>query len=148
MEIQSPYNIKEVLFQRKYPGYIYRRELVDDSDFGGDGNLEMVNCYSADTGDWISDAKTARYLCKKRGLRQVQKANPKHCVASIGFNEPEQKWYGWSHRAICGFGVGDKIFEERVTDDEATPFTQHGKVTITNMNQAKKAAIAFGNSVS
>ena len=26
----------------------------------------------------------------------------------IGFSEKEQKWYGWSHRAIHGFKVGDK----------------------------------------
>ena len=27
----------------------------------------------------------------------------------LGFSEKEQKWYGWSHRAICGFGVGSKV---------------------------------------
>lgn len=26
----------------------------------------------------------------------------------IGFSEKECKWYGWSHRAIYGFKVGDK----------------------------------------
>ena len=26
----------------------------------------------------------------------------------IGFNPAEQKWYGWSHRAIFGFGVGSE----------------------------------------
>ncbi|WP_138438568.1 hypothetical protein [Marinobacter alexandrii] len=25
---------------------------------------------------------------------------------TIGFNPKEQKWYGWSHRAIFGFGIG------------------------------------------
>ena len=25
---------------------------------------------------------------------------------SVGFNPVEQKWYGWSHRAVFGFGVG------------------------------------------
>jgi len=30
-------------------------------------------------------------------------------VANIGFNPTEQKWYGWSHRAICGFKVGDSV---------------------------------------
>lgn len=27
---------------------------------------------------------------------------------NIGFNPEEQKWYGWSHRTIYGFGVGSK----------------------------------------
>ena len=26
-----------------------------------------------------------------------------------GWSEKEQKWYGWSHRAIFGFGIGSKV---------------------------------------
>jgi len=106
VKIESPYNIKEVLFQRKYAGYIYRRELVDDSEYGGNGNLEMVNCYSSDTGAWIGDAKDARMLCNGHGLTNIQKTHPGHSACSIGFNEDDEKWFGWSHRAIYGFGVG------------------------------------------
>ena len=106
MEISSPYKVKEVKFQRNYPGYIYRREIVDNSDYGGDGNLEMVNCYESENGQWIGNPKTARMLCKKYGLRNIHKLKDSHCVCSIGFNKDEQKWYGWSHRAIYGFGIG------------------------------------------
>jgi hypothetical protein len=28
---------------------------------------------------------------------------------SIGYSSESKKWYGWSHRAICGFKIGDKI---------------------------------------
>jgi len=147
MQITSPYTIKEVRFQRHYPGYIYRREIVDDSDYGGSGNMEMVNCYSSDTGHWIGNADYARFLCKKKGLRQLQKADQDHSVCSIGYNEEEQKWYGWSHRAICGFGVGDKVFDEDFGDD-STLFTQHGKKTITTSDEAKQAAIRFAAYVS
>lgn len=147
MEIISPYNVKEIKFQRKYPGYLYRREIIDDSEYGGDGKLEMTNCYSSDSGHWIGKPRVARLLCKKKGLRQVQKSKLSHCVASIGFNEKEQKWYGWSHRAIFGFGIGDKLFEEKFGDDK-TLFSKHGKKVIRSMTQAKQAAINFGQSVS
>jgi len=147
MKIESPYNLKEIKFQRRYPGYIYRREIVDDSDFGGDGDLEMVNCYSIDSGHWIGNAKDARYLCKKRGLTNLQKSKPEHCVCSIGFSEKEQKWYGWSHRAICGFGLGDKIFKERFGNDK-TPFIKHGDKEIRYLSDAKLAAKRFAASVS
>jgi len=30
-------------------------------------------------------------------------------TASIGFSVSEQKWYGWSHRAFYGFGVGSTV---------------------------------------
>lgn len=108
IEIESPYEVIEVLFERNYPGYIYRRELIESS-FGDNDILEMINCYSSDTGHWIGDAKDARLLCKKRGIRNLQKIDPTNCVCSIGFNEKEQKWYGWSHRAIFGFGIGSKV---------------------------------------
>lgn len=146
-KFESPYNLKKIVFQRRYPGYLYRREIIDDSDYGGNGNLEAVNCYSLDSGHWIGTAKEARYLCIKRGLRQVQKSEPSHCVCSIGFNEMEQKWYGWSHRAIFGFGIGDMIFEENFGDDHTT-FSQHGKEPIKNMKDAKLAAKRFAESVS
>src|SRR5690606_8505321 len=29
-------------------------------------------------------------------------------TACIGFNPKEQKWYGWSHRAVYGFGIGSE----------------------------------------
>lgn len=30
-------------------------------------------------------------------------------TACIGFNPAEGKWYGWSHRAMYGFGVGTEV---------------------------------------
>jgi len=60
-------------------------------------------------------------IVKKYSLTQVGN--------SIGFNEKEQKWYGWSHRAVASFGIGDKIFEEDFGDDN-TPFVKHGSQPI------------------
>lgn len=147
MKILTPFNVKRVLFQRHYPGYLYRREIVDDSDHGGDGKLEMVNCYDSKTGAWIGDARMTRFLCKTKGLRQIQKSQESHCVASIGFNAAEQRWYGWSHRAICGFGIGDKMFDEAFGDDD-TPYTEHGTVPIHTIEEARASAVKFAKSVS
>jgi hypothetical protein len=44
----------------------------------------------------------------KRGIA-AQKARSEHDHCSIGFCAAEEKWYGWSHRAIFGFGVGSKV---------------------------------------
>ena len=30
-------------------------------------------------------------------------------TASIAFSSKSQKWYGWSHRAIYGFKIGDIV---------------------------------------
>ena len=76
-----------------------------------------------------------------------QKAKSSHQSHSIGFSEKEKKWYGWSHRAMVGFGIGDKIFEMNFGDDNI-PYVRHGKKTIRNMNDAKESAIRFARYVS
>ncbi len=44
-----------------------------------------------------------------RGITDPQNCHGRaECSANIGFNETEQKWYGWSHRAIHGFGIGSE----------------------------------------
>lgn len=48
-------------------------------------------------------------LKKKHGITQTEKAEPGHSVHSIGFSPKEQKFWGWSHRAAYGFGIGDKM---------------------------------------
>ena len=60
---------------------------------------------------------------------------------SIGFSEKEQKWYGWTHRGCCAFGIGD---EER----ECYPGeTKIGKKCKT-LDDCKQAAIKFMKSIS
>lgn len=62
--------------------------------------------YSPD-GGYIGLEDWAQNL-EDRGI-QPQLLRPDFKVCSIGFCEREQKWYGWSHRAIYGFGVGSEV---------------------------------------
>ena len=71
--------------------------------------MEMKSAYTP-TGDYIGSSKTAYRLCKKLGIAP-EKIEETNNVCSIGFSEREQKWYGWSHRAIYGFSVGDEVKE-------------------------------------
>ena len=107
-----------------------------------------LTVYRNEAGDMVctEDESGLIKILTKHGISPV-KAKSGHCVCSIGFSEKEQKWYGWSHRAMVGFGIGDKIFEEGF-GDENTLFTEHGSVTIENMAQARQAAEAFANYVS
>jgi len=151
-EIRHLTVVKETLFVRHYPGYFYCRELIDGDDLNGGPDFEMVCCYSDFNGQYMGDAKMARNLCYKRGLRQIQLSKPGDAPAgnccSIGFSEEEQKWYGWSHRAICGFGIGDMMFAERHIKSDRTLFVKAGVVKIEKLGQAKTAARRFANYVS
>lgn len=77
----------------------------------------------------------------------VKKYSLTNVSNSVGFSDENQKWYGWSHRAICAFGIGDKIFEEDFGDDK-TPFIKHGSKDCNTLEDAKKAAMAFSDYVS
>ncbi len=46
------------------------------------------------------------WMLKKGITEQIHDGygEPKTCC--LGFNPKEQKWYGWSHRSVFGFGIG------------------------------------------
>jgi hypothetical protein len=70
-------------------------------------------------GHWVAHSKIDDgYIAKLDEAQRIlakgiipQKRTPRHNVCSIGFCEREQKWYGWSHRAMYGFGIGDVVEE-------------------------------------
>ncbi len=72
-----------------------------------DPSLMMGRAYNL-RGDYIGSADFAKSLCDRRGIAP-EKAKDTHAICSIGFCEKEQKWYGWSHRAMFGFGIGSKV---------------------------------------
>lgn len=99
---------KETVKVRKHKlGYEIRTEIWDDSDYGGNGKLEVKRAYTSN-GACIGDVKTANMLYKTYGI-YPEKRNPEHDVCSIGFSSKENKWYGWSHRALYGFGIGSEV---------------------------------------
>ena len=139
-------NIKKLIKRRWLKiGYEQRTELVDGSDWGSE-DVVMKNTYSPNN-DYIGNFRMARFLFYKKGIRFVEKVKPEHCVCSIGFNPEQQKWYGWSHRSIVGFGIGDRIFEENYGNDD-TLFIKHGRKTIKTLVDAKQAACNFAEFVS
>jgi len=107
--------------------------------------------------EYIGDEKTAKMLCK-RGI-EPELADSSHKTCSIGYCEKEKKWYGWSHRAIYGFKIGDKVKKGDCTNssgwtkeylrehpimDKSLPVGFKAKTLM----QCKRMAIAFAESVS
>lgn len=68
-----------------------------------------VSAYN-DAGVYIGDRDFARRL-DRMGILPL-KRNPDSKVCSIGKSMKDDKWYGWSHRGICGFKVGDIITKD------------------------------------
>lgn len=146
----------EILSVRNYKaGYFVRteRRLVGDDE----QPITMKVAYTLG-GDYIGNSKWAHRLIVKRGI-VPEKAKSSHSVCSIGFCEREQKWYGWSHRAIYGFVIGDIVKEgdccassgwtdeylaEHPEEDLSLPVGFQAKT----LADCKTMAVAFAESVS
>lgn len=82
---------------------------------------------------------------KHRGI-EPEKADPDHSVCSIGFRAKDGKWYGWSHRAIYGFGIGYTVKEgDSLLDGKNAPPVGF---TAKTAEDCKRLAVAFADSVS
>ena len=92
-------------------------------------------------------------------LIKAQKRNSTHVVPSMGKSEADGKWYGWSHRAVYGFKVGDEIKGNSMAKKVLYPKLPDGTSDWDNGNyesdftiktelQAKQCAIRFADSVS
>ena len=68
---------------------------------------EMRQAYNLN-GDYIGTEKTAKFLCDKLGI-VPELIGPGGNVCRIGFSSIKQKWYGWYHHGILGFGIGHEV---------------------------------------
>ena len=89
------------------------QKFIDTISIIGDSNIPDDDgkiYYSKVDGSYLTRVGMENDLnfLLKRGVTEQIQAIKGNKVASIGFNSTEQKWYGWSHRAIYGFGVGSE----------------------------------------
>ncbi|MBN2256690.1 MAG: hypothetical protein JW704_02550 [Anaerolineaceae bacterium] len=123
------------------------KKLMEDMKLDREADEEFVRRLPPKTIEELMESMSALEKFKEKHGIVSQKRRSDSTVHSIGFSEKEQKWYGWSHRAIVGFGVGDKIFDPDFGDDN-TLFVKHGEKTIKSMKDAEVAARAFAEYVS
>lgn len=131
-------------------------ELIQEIE-GASGQTVTMEVAYTPSGQYIGTPKVATFLCNKRGIApQTPTQDGKVCC--IGFSDKDQKWYGWSHRAIYGFKVGDVAAEgdcvcssgwtdaylaEHPEDDGRLPVGFEAKT----LADAKRMAVAFAESV-
>ncbi len=107
--------MRELIKTRRYKaGYVIRYEQLTGDDAGGGPGFVMRSAWTPD-GHYIGSPVIAHRLVKKIGIKPELRTGPReeHCgghVCSIGFCEQDQKWYGWSHRALFGFDIGYEVF--------------------------------------
>lgn len=141
---------------RRYKaGYEVRYTEVSGEDAGGGRPFTMATAFTAG-GHYIGDSKRAHRLIVRRGIKP--ELGNSHSVCCIGFCERDQKWYGWSHRALYGFGVGDVVEKGDLTattgyidgyieDHPEKDFSLPLGFKAESLEDAKQMAIAFAEAV-
>lgn len=111
-------------------------------------------------GSYIGDSRYSEdllKLLKEHGITYMESFGS-GSVANIGYSPKENKWYGWSHRAFYGFGLGDVVQEGDITSIPALEDSyavQHPEMcynlpvgfTAFTLNDAKRMAMAFADYV-
>jgi hypothetical protein len=136
-------DVKKVLNTRTYDvGYEVRTE---EWQFGNSSEdvTTVKSAYTTPKGEYIGDPKLAYWLIVKRGI-MPEKASSTDNVCTIGFCEKDQKWFGWSHRALYGFGVGHKVKKGSTLVGDGYKVGD----TVETLDEARDMAIAFAKSVS
>ena len=81
-------------------------DMVEEMENRSGRLVTVESAYTPD-GAYIGSEKEAEHLYIKLGI--VPELIDDHKVCSIGFCNAEKKWYGWSHRAMYGFGIGSSV---------------------------------------
>lgn len=83
-------------------------EYFDEVPEGTPDARAMESAYN-NTGEYVGTVCFGKRLEEEFGIADPELAHPSDYSCSIGFSEENQRWYGWSHRAIAGFGVGSTV---------------------------------------
>lgn len=115
---------KELLSTRKYKtGYEIRKYLYSEEDAAGGSDMVMRSAFTTDGGHYVGSPKWAYMIFRTKGLSDVQPSRPVGDIdanggfgytCSVGYSRLEEKWFGWSHRAMYGFGVGSNVYKDHL----------------------------------
>jgi len=157
----------DVVKVRRYKaGYEIRTERLTEDESGVPCGMDMRSTYTIPDGHYIGESRWAYRLIVALGIKPepqmpgCQEANGgRGRTCTIGFSKRDQKWYGWSHRAIFGFGIGDVVKEGDCTassgwtneyllmhpeEDLSLPLGFEART----LEDARRMAVAFADSVS
>ena len=146
----SPEQIKSLINEIK----MLRKLSLNNSGIYSKGNLvfkELRNDGSIDSLYEKYRELISQELTLEKVEESIQDGIKKYNIKvdnknkSIGFSEDEQKWYGWSHRAMYGFKIGDKCKDG--DSGVGYNYTFKDGDILKTLDDCKQRAIDFANSI-
>jgi hypothetical protein len=114
-----------------------------EKSFGSSENSYIVfrkSVYKELNKLYIGNIRFAYFLTN---LNSLQGTPENSKTVSVGYSPKERKWYGWSHRAKYGFGVGSTVKKGDIAYKE-----KKGEWTAKTLEDAKQMAIDFAENIS
>jgi hypothetical protein len=133
--------------------YLEKVAYLGPSDIDGcdSGNIIYYSKFDDSYMGHVGNEKALKFLADREITENLSHG--------VGFSLKDGRWYGWSHRAICGFGVGSVV--EKGDSASVSGYTQeyldvHPEKDISlpvgftalSLDDAKRMAQAFNESVS
>ena len=143
-ESEDILNLEKMMHESTEVGDIVSQKTLEETEFydvvaqevqtgskPGD-TVTMISVLNKQ-GDYAGAAEDMRKFFDDHGIAPEMR-NEDSSVCCIGWSENEQKYYGWSHRAVRGYAKGDKSFDgSHIIEDKA---------------DARRSACAFAEDVS
>ena len=133
---------QKLVEERKFYNVYDEKWLTHWEDKPSDDTMDITVARNKN-GDYIGNIEMARILCDRHGIEPECREPGVACA--FGWSEDKERFFGWSHRAIVGFGVGNKVFDADC--DEKLPFIERGKVDIKCKDDARIAAMNFAEHI-
>ena len=148
----------------KTEGSVSERYRIETRHYPTDGGRVVAMEVAVNpAGHYIGPPSVARVLCDDWCIRpelapsaSYDDDQPRTC--SIGKSDRDGKWYGWSHRAMTGFGIGDVVKEgdcAASSGSTAEYLAEHPEADVSvpvgfrcwTEADCRRAAIAYADSV-
>ena len=127
----DPYSLdnKDIRFLKRLNEHLI---LVETTHFGANRLFQEVRNNDNVFVGTLSDELTKYILNKNINPEPIDRQN----ICSIGFCAEDNKWYGWSHRAIYGFTIGSEVKEDSINYNKKYDSLED-KCNVLNKNKGK-----------
>ena len=126
----------------------FLEEIADivPSRIEGDDGMEYVSKFDGSYLTRVGMEDLISFMVELGITHEVQASNKGFSIAQLGYSPTENKWYGWSHRAVAGFAEGSECKkghlhyipdnEENFIEDMINFFTDEYKTVTGQKTQA------------
>lgn len=80
--------------------YLKQVAVIGSSDIAGDDGEIYYTKFNGDYITRVGLEENVKFLADREITEEL--------THGVGFSPKENKWYGWSHRGICGFSIGSE----------------------------------------